>query len=143
MGSRKGRRGSGASTASPPNRLQHHDAEAGWPGRVKVLASSTLSSISQEEGTSTGTDRRWHGRLCLRCATWLLVILYFAYYPSAYMLSSVLADVKPPFRLFHLNHRHVVDVNTHVQRTPSMLHRFTHFARTLADTCAVQCLIMR
>lgn len=52
MGSGKGRRGSGASTitANSPSRQQQYEAEGGWPGRVKVLASSTMGSAARDEG---------------------------------------------------------------------------------------------
>lgn len=51
MGSGKGKRGSGASLANSPHRLEKHEAEGGWRGRVKVLASSTFgAAATKEEG---------------------------------------------------------------------------------------------
>eukprot|EP00752_Nemacystus_decipiens_P010393 g9262.t1 len=49
MGSSKGRRGSGASLAISPQRLEQHEAEGGWRGRVKVLASSTFGAAATKE----------------------------------------------------------------------------------------------
>lgn len=58
MGSSKGRRVGGLSpglpngaASSPHQRLQQHEAGGGWPGRVKVLASSTLGNAAREEGS--------------------------------------------------------------------------------------------
>lgn len=49
MGSSKGRRGSGASLANSPQRLEQHEAEGGWRGRVKILASSTFGAAATKE----------------------------------------------------------------------------------------------
>lgn len=55
MGSSKGRRGSGTLQANSPHRLEQHEAEGGWRGRVKVLASSTLgAAATKEEGQQRG-----------------------------------------------------------------------------------------
>ncbi|CAM9337816.1 unnamed protein product [Scytosiphon promiscuus] len=51
MGSGKGRKGSGASVASSPRRLEQHEADGGWRARVKVLSSSTFgAAFTREEG---------------------------------------------------------------------------------------------
>ncbi|CAM9124614.1 unnamed protein product [Ectocarpus fasciculatus] len=45
----KGRRGSGVTLANSPHRLEQHEAEGGWRGRVRVLSSSTLGAAATKE----------------------------------------------------------------------------------------------
>ncbi|CAN0563841.1 unnamed protein product, partial [Ectocarpus sp. 12 AP-2014] len=45
----KGRRGSGVTLASSPHRLEQHEAEGGWRGRIRVLSSSTLGAAATKE----------------------------------------------------------------------------------------------